>query len=767
MFEVLTNRLIAPDVYRIEVEAARIALTRKAGQFVIVHASATSERIPLTIVDSDADTGSITLICQKVGAGTAEIVSVPVGSGFLDVLGPLGKPTHIEKYGQVCAIGGGVGVAPLFPIARVLKDCGNELVSIIGARAEENLILELELGSFSDELIVCTDNGSKGRKGFVSDALQDLLDNGRQFDFVIAVGPPLMMRAVAEVTAPGGIKTVVSLNPIMVDGTGMCGGCRVFVDGQMKFACVDGPEFDAHKVDFDKLISRLGAYNKEDRRGATPVEEHPCRLAGPIAAAEAEAAGQEPLSVKERMKIPRQEMPEQDACERIRNFDEVPLGYTADLAVREARRCLNCKNPKCVDGCPVGIDIPGFVGLIEEGDFEESARRLMESTALAAVCGRVCPQEEQCEKLCVRGAKGEPVAIGALERFVADYVREQELSAEPTASEPTGFRAAIVGSGPAGITCARELAMMGHAVTVFEAFHEPGGVLVYGIPEFRLPKRIVKADVDGLSKLGVRIELNTLVGRTITVDQLLEEEGFDAVFIASGAGLPRFLHIPGEDLNGVYSANEYLTRVNLMRAYDDRYMTPVARGGKVVAFGGGNVTMDSARTALRLGAESVTVVYRRSRNEMPARLEEIQHGEDEGVKFEFLVNPIRLLGDEHGCLRALECLRMRLGEPDSSGRPRPEPVPGSEFTMEADQAIVAIGAGPNPVLLANTPGLELNKWGYVEADLADGRTSREGVFAGGDIVTGSATVILAMGIGKRAAKAMDEYMRSRTRVQSA
>jgi len=757
VFELLSKRPIAPDVYRLDIRAPRIARKRKAGQFVIVHAAEYSERIPLTIVDSDPEGGAITLVVQAVGPGTEQIVSLPVGGTFTDVLGPLGNPTHIENFGRVCGIGGGVGVAPLFPIARALADAGNHLVTIVGARSEELLILEEDLAGFSDELFVCTDDGSKGTKGFVSDKLEGLLEAGRKFDFVIAVGPPLMMRAVAEVTRPLDIKTVVSLNPIMVDGTGMCGGCRVFVDGEM-----NGPEFDAHKVDFDKLISRLAAYDDEASKAGAVAVAHNCKLEAQLDGGSVGARTvQRELSTKERMAIPRQKMPEQPPGERVKNFNEVPLGYTPEMAVKEAERCLHCRKPKCIDGCPVDIDIPGFVGLIEQARFVEAASKLMEFTALAAVCGRVCPQEEQCEKLCVRAAKGEPVAIGYLERFAADYVRDRGLSPELERPQPSGFRAAVIGSGPAGITCARELAGMGHAVTIFEAFHEPGGVLVYGIPEFRLPKRIVASEVGDLRKLGVKVELNTLVGKTVTVDDLLDREGFDAVFIASGAGLPRFLKIPGEELNGVYSANEYLTRVNLMRAYDGSYMTPIAQGRKVVVFGGGNVTMDSARTALRLGAESVTVVYRRSRNEMPARIEEIHHGEDEGVTFEFLANPVRLVGDERGWLRAVECIRMKLGEPDASGRPRPEPIPGSEFTIEADQAVVAIGAGPNPVLLNATPGLKLNKWGYIEADLETGETSREGVFAGGDIVTGSATVILAMGIGKRAAKAMDEYMRSK------
>lgn len=462
------------------------------------------------------------------------------------------------------------------------------------------------------------------------------------------------------------------------------------------------------------------------------------------------------------LNIPRQPMPEQDPMERIRNFMEVALGYTEEQAVAEASRCLGCRRPLCVDGCPVRIAIPEFIAAVRRRDFPEAARILRSANSLPAICGRVCPQEEQCEQVCVLSRKSEPVAIGRLERFVADWeAQHPEETERPKPAPPSGFRVAVVGSGPAGLTAAGELAKMGHRVTVFEALHEPGGVLVYGIPEFRLPKAIVKAEVEYLRSLGVEFKMNTIIGRTLTVDDLLDREGFDAVFLGTGAGLPVFLNIPGENLNGVYSANEFLTRVNLMKAYRfPEYDTPVRVGRRVAVIGGGNTAMDSARTALRLGPEKVYLIYRRSRAEMPAREEEIKHGEEEGVEFILLTNPVRFIG-ENGWLTGIECVRMELGEPDESGRRRPVPVPGSEFVIEVDTCIVAVGNRPNTLVPATTPGLETGRHGTIVADEETGATTRPGVFAGGDIVTGAATVILAMGAGKRAAKAIDEYLRAK------
>lgn len=464
------------------------------------------------------------------------------------------------------------------------------------------------------------------------------------------------------------------------------------------------------------------------------------------------------MDMKDRLKIPRQPMPEQDAKVRARNFDEVPLGYTPEMAKTEALRCITCKNPACVEGCPVEVDIPGFISLVQEGDFIGAARKIKTTNALPAVCGRVCPQEVQCESKCVRGKKADPVAIGRLERFVADFERASGEVSIPPKVTPTGKKVAVVGSGPSGLTVAGDLVQLGHEVTIFEALHKTGGVLVYGIPEFRLPKAIVAAEVDYLEKLGAKIETSSVIGKVSTVDELFEE-GYDAVYLGTGAGLPTFMNIPGENLNGVYSANEYLTRSNLMKAYKfPEYDTPIVKGKNVAVVGGGNVAMDSVRTAMRLGADHVYLIYRRSRDEMPARIEEIHHAEEEGIELHLLTNPIRYIGNDKGWVVGVECLKMELGEPDESGRRRPVPVKGSEFVIDIDTAVVAIGAGANPLVQSTTPGLKTNKWNYIVADEETGQTSREGVFAGGDIVTGAATVILAMGAGRKAAKAIHQYL---------
>jgi len=458
-----------------------------------------------------------------------------------------------------------------------------------------------------------------------------------------------------------------------------------------------------------------------------------------------------------KMKIPRQPMREQPPEERIKNFHEVPYGYDPETAKLEAERCLQCRKKPCVDGCPVAVDIPGFIALIAEGRYVEAARKVKETNSLPAICGRVCPQEDQCEKLCVRGKKGEPVAIGRLERFVADYERADGEVTIPEIPTPTGKRVAVVGSGPSGLTVAGDLRKMGHEVTVFEALHKPGGVLVYGIPEFRLPKAIVEAEVSYLEKLGVKFECNSIIGRIETIDELLDE-GYDAVYVATGAGAPVFLGIPGENLGGIFSANEYLTRSNLMKGYlFPEYDTPMPKSRKVVVLGGGNVAMDAARTALRLGPEEVTIVYRRSAAELPARDEEIHHAEEEGVKFRFLTAPVAFIGDEAKMVKSMRCIRMELGEPDESGRRRPIPVPGSEFEMETDTVIVAIGNLPNPLIPRTTPDLPVGRRGNILAD-GKGRTGKRGVFAGGDIVTGAATVIQAMGAGRIAAKSIHEYL---------
>lgn len=448
---------------------------------------------------------------------------------------------------------------------------------------------------------------------------------------------------------------------------------------------------------------------------------------------------------------------EQDAAARAKNFDEVCLGYNKEEAMEEAQRCINCKNAKCIKGCPVAINIPAFIEQVKLGNIEEAYQIISESSALPAVCGRVCPQESQCEGECIRGIKGEPISIGKLERFVADWARENGIKPNP-AKEKLGKKVAVIGSGPAGLTCAGDLARLGYDVTIFEALHEAGGVLVYGIPEFRLPKEdVVAKEIANVEALGVKIEKNVIIGKSVTIDELMEEEGFEAVFIGSGAGLPKFMGIPGENANGVFSANEYLTRSNLMKAFNEESNTPIMRGKKVAVVGGGNVAMDAARTALRLGAE-VHIVYRRSEEELPARVEEVHHAKEEGIIFDLLTNPTEILEDENNWVRGMKCIKMELGEPDASGRRRPVEIPNSEFEMELDTVIMSLGTSPNPLISSTTEGLETNKWKCIVADEEFGRTSKEGVFAGGDAVTGAATVILAMGAGKAAAKGIHNYL---------
>ncbi len=468
------------------------------------------------------------------------------------------------------------------------------------------------------------------------------------------------------------------------------------------------------------------------------------------------------MSKQERMKIPRQPMPTQDPQERARNYNEVALGYPDEAALLEAFRCLQCKRPKCVEGCPVGVNIPAFIQYLKDGDMPGAVRSLKGDNNLPAICGRVCPQETQCEALCIMGKKHEPVAIGRLERYVADWDLAHPTP-PPELPPPSGKKVAVIGCGPAGLTCAGDLARYGHQVTIFESLHAPGGVLIYGIPEFRLPKKIVYAEVDYVRSLGVEIRLDTVIGKTYTLDELLHEQGYDAIFLGTGAGLPMFMHIPGENYNGVYSANEFLTRINLMKAYlFPEWDTPVKVGRKVAVIGAGNVAMDAARSALRLGADEVHIVYRRSAAEVPARAEEVHHAQEEGIIFDFLTNPVEIYGDEQGWVRGMKCIRMKLGEPDASGRRRPLPIEGSEFDMDVDMIIMALGTRPNPLVFTDATDLERTRWGTVVADEETGRTTKARVWAGGDIVTGAATVISAMGAGKRAAADIDRFLRGET-----
>ncbi len=769
MYFIAEKKKIAESIYSIKVLAPKIAAKRRAGQFIVLIVDEKGERIPLTIAGADKDSGLIEIVFQTVGHTTQHLASLKVGRGdsIKDILGPLGHPTYIKNFGTAVCIGGGLGIALAMPITEALHEAGNNVISIISARNESLLLMEDRLRKISNELLIATDDGSKGFHGFPTQILQEMIGNKRKIDIVFAVGPVPLMGAVCKLTQPYNIKTIVSLNPIMVDATGMCGACRVTVGGKTKFACVDGPEFDGHQVDFDTLTKRLRIYTdgetedsqKDAQAEAYQMDEEKTETFKKV---EEELLSQQTIlkEGEKKPKIPRQSMPEQKPETRAKNFKEVPYGFNIELAQKEASRCIQCKKPLCYEGCPVNIDIPAFIKLIGEGDFIGAARKIKETNGLPAVCGRVCPQEDQCEKVCVVGKKSDPVCIGNLERFVADYEREHGDVFIPEIPEKTGHRIAVVGSGPAGLTAAGDLAKKGHDVTIFETLHKAGGVLVYGIPEFRLPKSIVESEVDYLRKMGVKIELNSVIGKTETVDELLNN-GFDAVFLGTGAGLPMFMQIQGENLNGVYSANEYLTRVNLMKAYDPEYDTPILRKKKVAVLGAGNVALDSARTALRLGGENVYIVYRRSRTEMPARIEEVHHGQQEGLEFKFLMNPIRIIGDDKGWVKGLECIKMKLGEPDESGRRRPIPIEGTEIVLDVECVIVAIGNGPNPLITAVTPDINTNRRGNIVADEETGVTSKKGVFAGGDIVTGAATVILAMGAGKKAAVAIDNYVMGR------
>lgn len=773
MFTILEKKELAPNTFWFEAKAPLVCHARKAGQFMIVCPHDKAERIPISLAGSNYENDSLWFVIQAIGKTTHEICSMKVGDSFMSIIGPLGEPSPIEKYGTVVCMGGGYGVAALLPICEELRAAGNRIIGVIGARERNLILLEDLMRQACDEVRISTNDGSYGTQGFVTDVLQQILDEGIQVDHTFAIGPVPMMAAVSKKTESLGIGCTVSLNALMVDGTGMCGGCRVHVNGQSKFACCDGPDFNGHKVDFDELMNRQKWYQNQEKIAFAAYQgekEHSpaCIYQEDLQAIEDFWIPNVPASIdlksdtlkaKDRMTIPRQKMPEQTPDVRRKNFNEVALGLTERLACAESNRCIECKKPKCVDGCPVGVDIPRFIRLVREGKYLEAAKVIKETNVLPAVCGRVCPQETQCEIKCIVGNKGEPVAIGRLERFVADYERQYggEFSWDPPA--PTGKKVAIIGSGPASLTVAGDLISRGHEVHVFEALHRLGGVLVYGIPEFRLPNEIVDLEIDGLRKKGVKFYTNVLVGKAKTVDALFEKEGFDAVFLGTGAGLPKMMNIPGENLKGVYTANEFLTRINLMHA--DRfpeYSTPVTLGKTVAVIGAGNTAMDAARVSVRMGAKEVWIVYRRTLQEAPARIEEIHHAQEEGVQFRFLTAPVELTGTEDGWVKEMKCIEMELGEPDDSGRRRPVPKKGSEFLLPTETIITALGFGVNPLVPRTTKGLELNKWGVIVAEPETGKTSRKGVFAGGDSITGGSTVILAMGQGRVAAKAMHEYL---------
>ena len=782
MNKIVSKVQYSEKVFRLEVEAPLIAKARKAGHFVIVRVGEQGERMPLTIAGADTEKGTITLVVQKVGLSSTRLCDLNVGDEVTDIVGPLGKATHIENFGTVLCAGGGVGTAPMLPIIQALKAAGNRVISVIAGRSKELIILEDEVRAASDEVIIMTDDGSYGKQGVVTVGMEEVIKR-EKVDKCFAIGPAIMMKFCCLLTKKYEIPTDVSLNTIMVDGTGMCGACRITVGGKTRFVCVDGPEFDGHQVDFDEMLKRAGSFRRVEQEEMSHLDAPiQCKaettvIADELLSREAKDMDMEtPLEVltdrkaewreelrksmkgKERSEIERVKMPELDPVYRATTrTEEVNTGLSREQAITEAKRCLDCANPTCMQGCPVNINIPSFIKNIERGEFLNAARVLKSTSALPAVCGRVCPQEKQCESQCMHLKMGhQPVAIGYLERFTADFERESGHISLPEVAPANGKKIAVIGSGPAGLSFAGDMAKYGYDVTVFEALHEIGGVLKYGIPEFRLPNKIVDVEIDNLRKMGVNFVKDCIVGKTISVKEL-EAEGYEGIFVGSGAGLPNFMNIPGENFINIMSSNEYLTRVNLMDASNPDTDTPINPAKSVMVVGGGNTAMDSCRTAKRLGAEKVYIVYRRSEAEMPARLEEVKHAKEEGIEFLTLHNPIEYLADETGAVRAVVLQKMELGEPDASGRRSPQPIPGATVTLDIDQAIVAVGVSPNPIVPTSIEGLELGRKNTIVVG-ENMQTNLPTIFAGGDIVRGGATVILAMGDGRRAAQAMHEYL---------
>ncbi len=754
MYRIVRREAFSDTTFLWEVEAPDVAASAQPGHFVMVRLHEGSERIPLTVADFDRQRGTITMVVQALGKTSREMMTAyREGDSFLDFVGPLGQPQHVARVGHVVLVGGGLGVAPVYPQLRAFKEAGNRVTGIIGFRSKNLVFWEDRFRRWCDDLVVCTDDGSYGKPGFVTGALKELCEQAEKPDLAVAIGPLPMMKACTDTTRPFGVRTMVSLNAIMVDGTGMCGSCRVTVNKEVRFACVDGPDFDGHQVDFPELLARQKRFKAQEARAAEDWN-HVCNL-------EKQLFEEEKHNYKKIKDLaPHQtRMPERDAAVRSRTFDEVNLGYSLAEAIGEAERCIQCAKPTCIAGCPVQIDIPRFVRHLLVRDIDGALAVINEASIFPSICGRVCPQETQCEAQCVIAKKVEAVGIGRLERFVGDHARPRPVQL-PRLEKKLG-RVAVCGSGPAGLAAAADLVRYGCDVTVFEALHVVGGVLRYGIPSFRLPRDIIDREVQRLVDMGVRFETNKVIGKTFTVPQLMER-GYDAVFLGVGAGAPAFLGIPGEFAGQVYSANEFLTRVNLMGG--DRFPfldTPISLGQSVVVIGAGNTAMDCLRVAKRLGAPHVRCVYRRTEAEAPARVEELRHAKEEGIEFFFLHGPVEIFTDADGNVRGMKVEEMELGEPDAKGRRKPVPT-GRFKELDCDTVIYALGTKANPIVTQSTPGLELNKWGNIAAD--DGAekstqaTNLPGVFAGGDIVTGGATVILAMGAGRRAARSIGAYL---------
>ena len=787
MNKIIRKQQFSEKVFCLEVEAPLIARSCRPGNFIIVRVDNHSERVPYTIAKSDPVKGTLTMVIQEVGRSSTKLCQLNEGDEIVDIVGPLGTPSHIENYGTIICAGGGIGIAAILPILTALKQAGNRVISVLAGRTKELVIMVDDVKKYSDEVIIMTDDGSYGEKGVITVGVEKVIQR-EHVDKVLAIGPPIMMKFTSLLAKKYGIPNDVSLNTIMVDGTGMCGACRLTIGGKTRFVCIDGPEFDGDLVDWDEMFKRMGTF-KDIETSPNPSEGGEClaenksgnevqgkngdccdseknksansdentssttaHLSEEMEGADWRTTLRKALKPKERTAIERVKMPELDADYRAKTrLEEVNIGLTPEMAMQEAKRCLDCPKPSCVEGCPVNIHIPDFIKNIERGDFLEAAKILKETSALPAVCGRVCPQEKQCESRCIHLKMNSPaVAIGYLERFAADYERESGHMALPDVAPSNGIKVAVIGSGPAGLSFAGDMAKRGFEVYVFEALHEIGGVLKYGIPEFRLPNKIVDVEIDNLRRIGVHFQTDTIVGKTISIEDL-KEKGFKGIFVGSGAGLPNFMGIPGENAINILSSNEYLTRVNLMDAANPETDTPIIMGKKVLVIGGGNTAMDSCRTAKRLGAD-VTLVYRRSEAEMPARLEEVKHAKEEGINFLTLHNPQEYKADEKGRVCAAVLDVMKLGEPDASGRCRPE-LTGETVTVECDQVIVAVGVSPNPLVPKSVKGLELGRKDTIVVN-EQMQSSQPEIFAGGDIVRGGATVILAMGDGRRAAANM-------------